>query len=244
MLFKLTASDVQNTTFVDCATGAVAYKVSTWAPGARSRSLSASSLYSFASSSSSSRELCSPVHKITAVTDQSGECVAEVSWEETTATSIKLGEEILAGTSEIFDAAFVKVLPEETLIPTRMEYVWRTTPESLTLLDDDYEVIGRLYQDCLMLDGELCPVSKPGTGHDYLEMNTIPSGDLLELLVSFILITALRERMYWITKYVYGQRDNEETQTQRNPLRKLRKHASRSFANWKETVFRHRQRQQ
>lgn len=110
MLFKLTASDVQNTTFVDCATGAVAYKVSTWAPGARSRSLSASSLYSFASSSSSSRELCSPVHKITAVTDQSGECVAEVSWEETTATSIKLGEEILAGTSEIFDAAFVKVL--------------------------------------------------------------------------------------------------------------------------------------
>ena len=41
--------------------------------------------------------------------------------------------------------------------------------------------------------------------------------------------------MYWITRYVYGE---QSAQTPRSPLGKLRKQASRSFAHWREAVFR------
>ncbi|THG99461.1 hypothetical protein EW026_g2883 [Hermanssonia centrifuga] len=183
MLFKFTSADLHNATIIDCSTGAVVYRISTAVPGGRSRSLSASSLYSFASSSSSSRErLSSGSQKVTTLSSREGLGLAEITWEENRASLIRIGEEVLAGSAEIFDAAFIKVLPEETLIPTRMEYVWRTTPDSLTLLDDDGEVIGKLHADCISLEDELFPASKTGAGHSYLELGMIPPTEVLELL--------------------------------------------------------------
>ncbi|KAI0689435.1 hypothetical protein BC835DRAFT_1418531 [Cytidiella melzeri] len=239
MLFKFTSTDVQNTTVIDCSTGAVAFRLSTPTPCSRSRSLSASSFYSFASSSSLSREnLSVPPQKTTSLKDAQDYPLAEIVWEENTSTCIRIGEEVLAGTSEIFDASFAKVLPDETLVPTRMEYVWRMTPESLTLLDDDVEVIGTLHTDCVMIDGDIVPSSKPGAGSNFLELHNIPEDELDEILVTFVLITALRERMYWITKYVYG--DQSRLSVTQSPLRKLRREASRSFANWKASLFRNK----
>lgn len=111
MLYKFTSSDVQNAAVIDCATGAVVFHISTMTPGTRSRSASAASFYSFASSSTSSRELSTAaINKFTSVTDVEGELLAEITWKEGTATSVRIGEEVLAGTAEVFDAAFVKVL--------------------------------------------------------------------------------------------------------------------------------------
>ena len=39
-----------------------------------------------------------------------GQILAEILWEERHASVIRIGRETLAGTGEIFDAAFVKVL--------------------------------------------------------------------------------------------------------------------------------------
>ena len=50
------------------------------------------------------------------------------------------------------------------------------------LLDDDSEIIGRLYQDCVSLEGELFPAAKPGAGHHYLELNNIPADEIVEVL--------------------------------------------------------------
>ncbi|KAI0086413.1 hypothetical protein BDY19DRAFT_908378 [Irpex rosettiformis] len=240
MLFRFTSSDLQNTTVIDCSTGEVAYRFSTPTPTTRSRSLSAASFYSFASSSSLSREnLSGSPQKSTWLRDAQDFTVAEIVWEDNTSSLIRIGEEEIAGTADIFDTSFMKVLPDETLIPTRMEYVWRMTSESLTLLDDDMEVIGRLYPDCVTFDEQLVLSSKPGAGHNFLELNNIPADELDEILVTFILISALRERMYWITKYVYG--DPAERGTLRHsPLKKLRREASRSFASWKASLFRNR----
>ena len=111
MLYKLTATDVQNTTVIDCSSGAVAFRISTTTPGNRSRSLSAASFYSFASSSSLSRENVSvSSQKMTMLRDADDISVAEIVWEENTASHIRIGQETLAGTSELFDAAFIKVL--------------------------------------------------------------------------------------------------------------------------------------
>lgn len=49
-------------------------------------------------------------------------------------------------------------------------------------------------------------------------------------LVTYLLVTTLRERLYSVTKYVYGQR--------RRPLANLRLQASRSFANLRDNLRR------
>lgn len=111
MLFKFTSSDVQNAAIVDCATGAAAFRIATAIPGSRSRSASAASFYSFASASSSSRDLpAAPARRFTSITGPDGASLAEITWQDTTATSVRIGDEVLAGTAEVFDAAFVKVL--------------------------------------------------------------------------------------------------------------------------------------
>ncbi len=91
---------------------------------------------------------------------------------------------------------------------------------------------------------------QPGKGHDYLELEKLPSDELLEIigklsagrlptptghiliacLVTYLLVTTLRERLYSVTKYVYGQR--------KRPLANLRLHASRSFANMRDSLRR------
>ena len=112
MLFKLTSTDVQNTTIIDCSSGAVAFRISTSTPsGSRSRSLSAASFYSFASSGSLSRESLSVLSsKMTVLKDVDDVSLAEIVWEQNTASHIRIGDEALAGTSELFDTAFIKVL--------------------------------------------------------------------------------------------------------------------------------------
>lgn len=53
--------------------------------------------------------------------------------------------------------------------------------------------------------------------------------------MTFLLICSLRERMYWITKYVYGQQAAPAPKT---PLGRLRKKASRSLASWRDALLR------
>ena len=53
------------------------------------------------------------------------------------------------------------------------------------LLDDDTEVIGTLHQNSVLLEGELFPASKPGAGHEYLELNNIPADELVEVLGTY-----------------------------------------------------------
>lgn len=50
------------------------------------------------------------------------------------------------------------------------------------LLDDDEEVIGTLHSDMQLVEGELVPASKPGTGYDFLELVNIPAVELDEVL--------------------------------------------------------------
>ena len=110
MLFKLTSFDIQNTSIINCLTGEVIYEVSTPRPCSRSRSRSTASLRSFASFGSCSQEKLAPEPKITSIVDEDGKVVANITWEDRHASVIRIGEETLAGTAELFDAAFVKVL--------------------------------------------------------------------------------------------------------------------------------------
>ena len=81
-----------------------------------------------------------------------------------------------------------------------MEYVWRTTPDSLTvstsiyiikmcsrstmvqLLDDDGITIGMLHSDRQLVDGQLVPAPKPGAGYDFLELVNVPAAEMDEVL--------------------------------------------------------------
>ncbi|EKM55110.1 uncharacterized protein PHACADRAFT_255491 [Phanerochaete carnosa HHB-10118-sp] len=238
MLLKFSSGDFHNATAIDCETGAALFHISTPEPMTRSRSPSVASFYSFASSSSVSSEPSPPAQKTTFITDSEGAALAEVTWRDRYyATSIRIGERSFNGTGEIFDAHYVKCLPDETIIPTQLEYKWRTTPDSLTLLDDDHNVIGRLYENYTSTNCKLFPASKRAPGHNYLRLNKIPDYELLEVLVTFLLMTTLRERMYWITTYVYGSQAGRQS---KSPLGRLRKQASRSFAGWREALSRKR----
>ncbi|KAI0362635.1 hypothetical protein OH77DRAFT_71553 [Trametes cingulata] len=228
MLFKLTSSNVRDTALVDCATGEAVYRTSTSAP-ARPRPR-ASSTSSWASSSGSQEKLPLCDQCTTAVLDREGQTVAEIVWEGRHASVIRIQEDVLKGTAELFDAAFVRVLPDETFLPTRLEYTWRITPETLTLLDDDDGVIGRLYADCAFINGRPVPSLQAHTGLDYLELNELPDDELLEVVVSYLLVSTLRDRLYSVTTYVYGQR--------KRPLATLRSRATRSFANLRESFRR------
>lgn len=46
----------------------------------------------------------------TAMLDREGQIVAEIVWEGTHTPEIRIGDEVLKGTGELFDAAFVRVL--------------------------------------------------------------------------------------------------------------------------------------
>ncbi|EIW60315.1 uncharacterized protein TRAVEDRAFT_119142 [Trametes versicolor FP-101664 SS1] len=225
-LYKLTSLDIRDTALVDCATGETLYRTSTPVASPRSR---ASSITSWASSSRSQEKLPLRDQCTTAVLDREGQIVAEIVWEGTHTPEIRIGDEVLKGTGELFDAAFVRVLPDETFLPTRMEYTWRITPETLTLLDDDGAVVGRLYADCAFSKGRPVPALRPHTGLDYLELHTLMSEDLLEVIVSYLLVTTLRERLFSVTKYVYGGQ-------RKRPLSTLRSHATRSFVSLRDSI--------
>ncbi|KAI8982829.1 hypothetical protein BD414DRAFT_491249 [Trametes punicea] len=230
MLLKLTSSDIRDTALVDCTTGEVVYRTSTSVPHrARSRSGSTTS-WASTSTSRSQEKLLRCDQCTTAVIDQDGETVAEITWEGRHASVIRIQEEVLRGTTDLFDAAFVRVFPDETFLPMRLEYTWRIAPETLTLLDDDDAVIGRQYTDCDLVRGRPVPTLRPHTGSDYFELGPVPSDELLEVVVSFLLIRTLRERLYSVTEYVYGRR--------KRPLANLRLHATRSFANLRDSIRR------
>ncbi|GJE96948.1 hypothetical protein PsYK624_131580 [Phanerochaete sordida] len=234
MLLRFSSGDFHNATATDGQTGAVLFHISTPEP-VRERAPSVASLYSFASSSTAVSEPAQPVQKTTFITDSEGAALAEITWRDRYyATSIRIGERTFNGTGEIFDSHYVKCLPDETIIPTQLEYKWRTTPDSLTLLDDDHNVIGRLYENYTPINCKLIPASKRAPGYDYLRLNKVPTSELVEVLVTFLLMTTLRERMYWITTYVYGSKAGQP----RSAIGKLRKQAHRSLVHWRETLFR------
>ncbi|CDO76428.1 hypothetical protein BN946_scf184781.g5 [Trametes cinnabarina] len=231
MLLKLTSLDIRDTALVDCASDGILYRTCTSVPSSsRSRSSSTSSISSWGSSSRSREKLPQHDECTTTLLDCEGDPVAEIVWEGRHASTIKIQEEVLKGTTELFDASFVRVLPDETFLPTRLEYTWRITPETLTLLDDDQAVIGRLYADCALVRGRPVPALQPRTGSDYFELHQIPPDDVLELIVSFLLVRTLRDRLYSVTKYVYGR--------PRRPLANFRLHATRSFANLRDSLRR------
>ncbi|OSD08383.1 hypothetical protein PYCCODRAFT_1429453 [Trametes coccinea BRFM310] len=228
MLLKLSSSDIRDTALVDCATDEVVYRTCTSCPSSsRSRSSSTSS---WASSTRSREKLPERNECTTVLLDCQGEAVAEIAWEGNHASMIRIREEVLQGTTELFDASFVRVLPDETFLPTRLEYTWRITPETLTLLDDDDSVIGRLYADCTLSRDRPVPALQPHTGSDYFELNHLPPDDLLEVIMSYLLVRTLRDRLYSVTKYVYGR--------PKRPLANLRLHATRSFANLRDSLRR------
>lgn len=112
MLFKFTSPDLQNTTVIDCSTGTLAYHFTTPTPtpppSTRSRSLSSASFYSFTTSTTLSLSL--PPHKSTSLKDADDHTVAEIVWEDNTSSLIRIGQEEIAGTADIFDTSFMKVL--------------------------------------------------------------------------------------------------------------------------------------
>lgn len=234
MLFKLTSADINGTSLIDCATGKVAFRTTTEHPQ-RVRSGSCSTVDSAISHRSlEKRPMLPSGGRTTFLEDSEGNVVAEITWEGTAATCIRIGDDLIKGTAELFDAAFVKILPDETLLPTRTENVWRLTADSLTLLDDDEEVIGTLHEKCILSNDESRPTPAPPKmrGHDYLELNSLRSDELLEMIVCYLFLSTLRERMYSITKYVYGQGQRKD------PLAKLRRRATRSIAVLRENFRR------
>lgn len=52
----------------------------------------------------------------------------------------------------------------------------------LQLLDDDDAVIGRLHSDCSFAHGRPVPALPPGRGDDYLDLEKLPSDELLEVI--------------------------------------------------------------
>ncbi|KAI1783992.1 hypothetical protein LXA43DRAFT_289221 [Ganoderma leucocontextum] len=240
MLLKVTSADIHNTALLDCDTGEILYRTTTSLPPglsgpSRSRT-SLASTFSRASSNRSYEKLPACEQNTTAVLDCDGDTVAEIVWEGHNATIIRIQDEELRGTTELFDAAFARVLfgpgsPDETILPTRMEYTWRITAESLTLLDDDDEVVGRLYSDCSFIKERPVSALQPGKGSDYIELENLPSDELLEVIVTYLLVTTLRERLYSISRYVYGPQH-------KRPLATLCLHASRSFASLRDSLRR------
>ena len=116
MLLKLTWANIHDTALVDCATGEILYRTCTSLsepPGLPGPSRSRTSLASTVSRESSNRsdeKLPAWEQNTTAVLDCDGETVAEITWEGKNASIIRILDEELQGTTELFDAAFARVL--------------------------------------------------------------------------------------------------------------------------------------
>ncbi|KAJ3542281.1 hypothetical protein NM688_g5986 [Phlebia brevispora] len=235
MLLKFTTADIFNSTIVDQTTGDVVFRVATPGLQARSRSRSASSLFSTLSSETSASG-STPLERVTTLFGADDTALAEITWVGEAVTHIRIGEEGLDGNHQLFAADFVKILADETLVPTRMEYVWRIMSDSLELLDDDSDTVGVEHSDSVCLDEQLLPARRKGTGRTFLEFTgRIPSDELPEVILTYLLITNLRERIYWVARYVCGKNGALHS---KNPLNRLRRQATRSFANLRDTILR------
>lgn len=106
MLLRFSSLDVCNATLTEATTGEVAYRISTTRP----RSSSRTSFMSISSRSQDGQSPSSTDHRTTVMKDSDGEAVAEIVWEANCASRIRIRDEEMRGTSELFDAAFVKVL--------------------------------------------------------------------------------------------------------------------------------------
>lgn len=110
MLLKFANKDLFNSAVIDCASGAVAYRVSTSVPGDK-RPRRRFSLYSYVSSYPQKRSpRVLPPRSITSLSLPDGKVAAEIQWTEDRVTRIQIGEETLAGNQELFDATFVRSL--------------------------------------------------------------------------------------------------------------------------------------
>ncbi|KZT09702.1 uncharacterized protein LAESUDRAFT_517100 [Laetiporus sulphureus 93-53] len=231
MLLKFMSTDVFQSAILDDTTGDLAFRTKTHRPR-RTRSGSQASNSSFASIRS--LEKCpmasgSSEPHITLVEDAEGNIVADVTWEGDNAVLIRIGDECIKGTAELFDAAFMRILPDGVLMPTRMEYTWRLASDCLTLQNHIRSGAG----------SSLIPASAPRAGHDYVDLRALPEDEILEMLVCYLLLSSLRERMYSIKPQAYSHTRNQRT-TQRQPLSlsTLRRHATRSVACLRNTFRR------
>ncbi|PCH37799.1 hypothetical protein WOLCODRAFT_135855 [Wolfiporia cocos MD-104 SS10] len=246
MLLKFESTDIHRSSIIDCATGDVVFRTvtPTRQTQTRKRSGSRSTLRSTFLRISEEKLPAEDSEELkTVVEDADGHIIAEITWEGyegNTASCIRIGEEYLTGAADLFDAEFVKIYPEETLMPTRLEYVWRLTADSLTLLDDDNEEIGASYKDHTQAANgslNLTPTSTKGSGSNFLLLNTRPD-EVLEMLVCHLLLSGLRERLYLLTKAFYEQWDQQHQQQCGNPFARFRRGALRNLAQVRDSLRR------
>ena len=126
-------------------------------------------------------------------------------------------------------------------------------------------MIVKLHSDSVFAEDHLVPPCKEGAGDTYLEfMSPMPADDLVEIMgeslrwhivrtrtllhqlltatlfpsfsVTFILMTALRARMYWLSGFVYGRENmslHQGLKLHAGPLQKLRRQAKQSLATFR-----------
>ncbi|GBE81810.1 hypothetical protein BKA93DRAFT_738150 [Sparassis latifolia] len=194
MLYKLTSTDKGQTTLIDCATGTVAFRISTPRP-ARARASTLDSLKRTMSRNCSQETVPRTDRPTTLVEDKDGAIVAEIDWAPGNyATLIRIGEEVLRGVAELFDCAFFKLYNDETQLPMRTENTWCITPTSLTLVDDDGEVIGKFHAKCVVVNGQ--PLRSRRGGYDYFELDGIPQDEVLEIILCLLFVRPLYERVH------------------------------------------------
>ncbi|KAK7467399.1 hypothetical protein VKT23_004455 [Stygiomarasmius scandens] len=141
---------------------------------------------------------------------QSGALLADIIWNGRRPDITLLGQHVGPLTA-LFDTTTVPLLPDTLAIRSRFdtEFVWTATAHSLTLVDlDSDQTKGTFHQNVFRVSSSsnsFINARIPGVGHSYLEFESHPLAEDVELIVSFFMMEILRRGRFSLTPYMFDR---------------------------------------
>ncbi|THU84923.1 hypothetical protein K435DRAFT_869809 [Dendrothele bispora CBS 962.96] len=152
------------------------------------------------------------VRKTEIQASDSGTLLADIRWNGRR-PDIMLMNQHVGPLTALFDITTVQLLPNTLAIPSRFdtEFVWNATAHSLTLIDlDSDQTKGTFHQNVFRVSsssnsaaGKFIHTRIPGVGHNYIEFESHPLVEDVEIIVSFFMMEILRRGRFALTPYMF-----------------------------------------
>jgi len=146
----------------------------------------------------------------TVITDIHQRQVAEILWAGRVPLSIHILGEALDGVTTLFNGcesvSIISNRSSELRVPTRFGAVWVATQRSLQLrCSASGELRSALHLDSVQVGPRFHPAPMPGVGSHFLEIRDLHSAQIVEMIVSCLVMDILRRNVFYVSPRDFDQ---------------------------------------